>query len=204
MAMRSPAVGAWAARARAPRAAPTRARGPRPARVPPATRCAPRRAATGPATPEWQPHRLRQRAAWQKRYAESEGAAATLSVHHLRHPDQAALHARGPGRHGPAARPRRSRASIPYTRGVHTTMYRGRMFTMRQFSGFAHAARVEPALPLACSRRADRALDRLRQPDHHGLRLRPPEGARRGRQVRRGGRSACATWRSCSTASIRA
>jgi methylmalonyl-CoA mutase, N-terminal domain len=25
----------------------------------------------------------------------------------------------------------------PYTRGVHTTMYRGRMFTMRQFSGFA-------------------------------------------------------------------
>jgi len=24
----------------------------------------------------------------------------------------------------------------PYTRGVHTTMYRGRMFTMRQFSGF--------------------------------------------------------------------
>jgi methylmalonyl-CoA mutase N-terminal domain/subunit len=25
----------------------------------------------------------------------------------------------------------------PYTRGVHATMYRGRMFTMRQFSGFA-------------------------------------------------------------------
>jgi len=25
----------------------------------------------------------------------------------------------------------------PYTRGVHSTMYRGRMFTMRQFSGFA-------------------------------------------------------------------
>ncbi|MEK7331398.1 MAG: methylmalonyl-CoA mutase family protein, partial [Candidatus Eisenbacteria bacterium] len=25
----------------------------------------------------------------------------------------------------------------PYTRGVHTSMYRGRMFTMRQFSGFA-------------------------------------------------------------------
>src|SRR5262252_2715835 len=26
---------------------------------------------------------------------------------------------------------------FPYTRGIHTTMYRGRMFTMRQFSGFA-------------------------------------------------------------------
>jgi methylmalonyl-CoA mutase N-terminal domain/subunit len=25
----------------------------------------------------------------------------------------------------------------PYTRGIHTSMYRGRMFTMRQFSGFA-------------------------------------------------------------------
>src|SRR5262245_14371566 len=24
----------------------------------------------------------------------------------------------------------------PYTRGIHTTMYRGRMFTMRQFAGF--------------------------------------------------------------------
>jgi methylmalonyl-CoA mutase, N-terminal domain len=27
----------------------------------------------------------------------------------------------------------------PYTRGVHPTMYRGRMFTMRQFSGFGNA-----------------------------------------------------------------
>ena len=27
----------------------------------------------------------------------------------------------------------------PYTRGVHSTMYRGRMFTMRQFAGFGTA-----------------------------------------------------------------
>ena len=27
----------------------------------------------------------------------------------------------------------------PYTRGVHPTMYRGRMFTMRQFAGFGTA-----------------------------------------------------------------
>src|SRR5213592_3903295 len=27
----------------------------------------------------------------------------------------------------------------PYTRGIHTTMYRGRMYTMRQFSGFGLA-----------------------------------------------------------------
>src|SRR6059036_1390848 len=26
---------------------------------------------------------------------------------------------------------------FPYTRGIHPTMYRGRLWTMRQFSGFA-------------------------------------------------------------------
>ena len=26
---------------------------------------------------------------------------------------------------------------FPYTRGIHETMYRGRLWTMRQFSGFA-------------------------------------------------------------------
>jgi methylmalonyl-CoA mutase N-terminal domain/subunit len=28
---------------------------------------------------------------------------------------------------------------FPFTRGVHATMYRGRLWTMRQFSGFATA-----------------------------------------------------------------
>ncbi len=29
--------------------------------------------------------------------------------------------------------------SFPFTRGVHPTMYRGRLWTMRQFSGFGTA-----------------------------------------------------------------
>ncbi|MFQ5492350.1 MAG: methylmalonyl-CoA mutase family protein, partial [Phycisphaerae bacterium] len=29
--------------------------------------------------------------------------------------------------------------SFPYTRGVHRTMYRGRLWTMRQFAGFGSA-----------------------------------------------------------------
>ena len=32
-----------------------------------------------------------------------------------------------------------SPASIPYTRGVYPTMYRGRLWTMRQFAGFGSA-----------------------------------------------------------------
>src|SRR5438067_1818212 len=28
---------------------------------------------------------------------------------------------------------------FPYTRGIHSTMYRGRMWTMRQFAGFGTA-----------------------------------------------------------------
>ncbi len=28
---------------------------------------------------------------------------------------------------------------FPYTRGIHPTMYRGRLWTMRQFSGFGTA-----------------------------------------------------------------
>ena len=32
-----------------------------------------------------------------------------------------------------------SRASFPYTRGVYGSMYRGRLWTMRQFAGFGTA-----------------------------------------------------------------
>ena len=52
--------------------------------------------------------------------------------------DQAALHRGRPAR---GRRRRRSacRASIPYTRGVYPSMYRGRLWTMRQFAGFGTA-----------------------------------------------------------------
>ncbi|HKN87991.1 MAG TPA: methylmalonyl-CoA mutase family protein, partial [Nitrospiraceae bacterium] len=29
--------------------------------------------------------------------------------------------------------------AFPYTRGIHTTMYRGRLWTMRQFAGYGTA-----------------------------------------------------------------
>ena len=41
--------------------------------------------------------------------------------------------------------PRRDLAApgeFPYTRGIHETMYRGRLWTMRQFSGFAKIGRA--------------------------------------------------------------
>ncbi len=51
---------------------------------------------------------------------------------------------------------------FPFTRGVQPTMYRGRLWTMRQFAGFGTAERHERALQVPARPRADRALDRLR------------------------------------------
>ncbi len=42
-------------------------------------------------------------------------------------------------RHWDAARDLGVPGEFPFTRGVHPTMYRGRMFTMRQFAGFGRA-----------------------------------------------------------------
>ena len=53
-----------------------------------------------------------------------------------------------------------------------------------------HGEADQRALPLPPRARADRALDGLRPADAQRLRLRPPHGPRRGRQVRRGDRLA--------------
>ena len=53
-----------------------------------------------------------------------------------------------------------------------------------------HGARDERALSLPARPRTDRAVDRVRQPDDHGLRQRSSQVARRGGQVRRGDRLA--------------
>src|SRR5947208_12802685 len=37
------------------------------------------------------------------------------------------------------ARQRGQRGQFPFTRGIHPTMYRGRLWTMRQFAGFGAA-----------------------------------------------------------------
>ena len=76
------------------------------------------------------------RAAWQKRYAEARErpdlypfTISGIPIKPLYTP--ADLSGSDP------ARDLSYPGEFPYTRGVHTTMYRGRMFTMRQFSGFA-------------------------------------------------------------------
>ncbi len=49
----------------------------------------------------------------------------------------------------------------PYTRGVHPTMYRGKPWTMRQFSGFAGPEEDESPLPLHHRAGRGRAVCRL-------------------------------------------
>ena len=44
---------------------------------------------------------------------------------------------RGRRRARPGGAPRRARASRPFTRGIHEGMYRDRLWTMRQYAGFA-------------------------------------------------------------------
>ena len=49
----------------------------------------------------------------------------------------------------------------PYTRGIHSTMYRGRLWTMRQFAGFGTRRGHQRALPLFALAGTDRPLRRL-------------------------------------------
>ena len=69
----------------------------------------------------------------------------------------------------------------PFTRGVYPSMYRGRLWTMRQFAGFGTARGDQRALPLPARPGADRPVDRVRHAVADGSRLRPPALARRGR-----------------------
>ena len=70
---------------------------------------------------------------------------------------------------------------FPFTRGVYPSMYRGRLWTMRQFAGLRHGGGDERALPLPARARPDGPLDGVRHADADGLRLGPPALAGRGR-----------------------
>ena len=76
----------------------------------------------------------------------------------------------------------------PFTRGVYPSMYRGRLWTMRQFAGFGTARGDERALPLPARARPDGALDGVRHAVADGPRLRPSAVAWRGRARGRRGR----------------
>ena len=89
---------------------------------------------------------------------------------------------------------------FPYTRGVQPTMYRGRLWTMRQYAGFGDGRGDQPALPLPPRRRgragsAWRSTCRRRWATTRTIRWR---GARSGK-VGVAISSAARTWRSCST-----
>ena len=74
----------------------------------------------------------------------------------------------------------------PYTRGIYPTMYRGRLWTMRQFSGF-RTARNQPT-SITCSITA-RPACRLPS-DFDGIGLGSSDVGGRGRPMRRGDRFA--------------
>ena len=78
--------------------------------------------------------------------------------------------------------------SFPYTRGIQPTMYRGRLWTMRQYAGFGTAAESNAAIPVPAGAGRQRPQRRLRPADADGLRLGPSAGGRRSRPCRRGDR----------------
>jgi methylmalonyl-CoA mutase N-terminal domain/subunit len=72
----------------------------------------------------------------------------------------------------------------PYTRGIHPTGYRGRLWTMRQFSGFASPEETNRRYKYLLQGGAS-GLSVAFDPHADGLRLRRPKERRRSGQVRR-------------------
>ena len=62
---------------------------------------------------------------------------------------------------------------FPYTRGIHRDMYRGKLWTMRQFSGFATPEETNRRYHYLLAAGADRAFGGVRPADADGLRRRP-------------------------------
>ena len=75
----------------------------------------------------------------------------------------------------------------PFTRGVYPSMYRGRLWTMRQFAGFGTVEETNERFRYLLEHGPARALDRVRHahPDGPRLRPRPLAGRGRGRGRRR-------------------
>ena len=73
-------------------------------------------------------------AAWRKRFDASEHARPR--VRELRRRSRAAVHG---ARRRAATADKSLPGSFPYTRGIHPTGYRGKLWTMRQFAGFGSA-----------------------------------------------------------------
>ena len=68
---------------------------------------------------------------------------------------------------------------FPFTRGIQPTMYRGRLWTMRQYAGLRDGGRVESTVSAPARTGGDRAERGVRPADSDRLRLGPSAGCRR-------------------------
>ena len=73
---------------------------------------------------------------------------------------------------------------FPYTRGIHETMYRGKLWTMRQFSGFATPEETNRGYLISAEPRPNGSFRGFRPADVDGLRCRSWGFCRRSREVR--------------------
>ena len=78
----------------------------------------------------------------------------------------------------------------PFTRGVYPSMYRGRLWTMRQFAGFGTAEETNERFRYLLDHGQTGLSTAFDMPIADGLRLRPRALARRGRPRGRGDRLA--------------
>ena len=58
---------------------------------------------------------------------------------------------------------------FPFTRGVYPTMYRGKLWTMRQYAGFGSAAQSNARYRYLLAQGPGRAFGRLRPAHANGL-----------------------------------
>ena len=92
----------------------------------------------------------------------------------------------------------------PYTRGPYASMYRSKLWTMRMFAGFGTAEDTNWRFKEILRAGGDGLSTAFDMPTLLGHRLRRPDGARRGRPLRRGRRHAWPTWRTSSPGSTSA
>ena len=95
---------------------------------------------------------------------EREAEFSTISGH----PVEPLYTARGRAPQTPAPRSG-DPGEYPFTRGPYPSMYRGRLWTMRQFAGFGTVEETNERFHYLLDQRPDGALDRLRHADPDGL-----------------------------------
>ena len=89
----------------------------------------------------------------------------------------------------------------PFTRGVHASMYRGRLWTMRQFAGFGTPRQTNERFKFLLEKGQTGLSTAFDLPTLMGLDSDDPARGGRGRPARRGDGHARRHARPCSTAS---